>query len=33
MFDAIMRIFIDVINILTQQPRSRPDDPECRERI
>ena len=33
MFDAIMRIFIDVISILTQQPRLRPDEKECQERI
>ena len=33
MFDAIMRIYIDVISILTQQPRTRPKDTEYPDRI
>lgn len=33
MFDAIMRIFSDVINILTLQKRGRPDHDPCDRRI
>jgi hypothetical protein len=33
MFDAILRIFIDVISILSQQPRPRPEDGECGRRM
>lgn len=33
MFDAILRIFIDVISILTQQPRQTPRDPDCDRQI
>jgi hypothetical protein len=29
MFDAILRIFIDVIAILTQQPRQTPRELDC----
>lgn len=32
MFDAIMRIYIDVISILTQQPRTRHKDAEYADR-
>ncbi len=33
MFAAIMRIYIDVIAILTMQPRPRFDEPRSRERM
>lgn len=33
MFEAILRIFVDVVSILTMQPRPRAGEEECRERI
>jgi hypothetical protein len=33
MFEAIMRIYMDVVSILTLQPREQPHDAECRRRI
>jgi hypothetical protein len=33
MFAAIMRIYIDVITILTMQARPRFHEPRCRQRI
>ncbi len=33
MFDAILRIYIDVISLLTLQPRPRPGDIDHRERL
>ena len=33
MFDAILRIFSDVISILTLQSRGQPADRDCQERI
>lgn len=33
MFDAILRIYIDVISMLTLQPRPRAADRDCQKRI